>query len=139
MRKRKGTKKKRAPEPRRVSENVAEAKCRAAAAVLIADGRLDECVSDPVLDAAGIDFVLHKHMRSVEGKRKHQRVSLHLQIKQTKQAAGEHRERYPTIPVLVIQSTRADIQSIATEMWELFCAHFKDGIYGEYLKTESGN
>lgn len=104
--------------------------------MLIADGRLDECIYDSVLDAVGIDFVLHKHVR-LDGGRHTRRISLHLQIKQTKQAANEHCARYPGIPVFVILSIRSNIRHIAEELWELFCGYFREGGYGKYLAQRS--
>ena len=133
MKKRKERKEKKNA-PRRASKNGAEEKCKAAAETLIADGRLDEYMSDPVLDAVGIDCVLHKYVcLAGEGSHKY-RISLHLQIKQTEEAADEHCEKYPAIPVLVVQAERIDIQSIATEIWMLFCEYFQNGIYGKYLE-----
>lgn len=99
---------------------------------LIAKGLINECHCNELFDSFMIDFILVKYVKLTK---KIVRLVLHMQLKKKKNGIEKHKNRCPSIPVMVLHPDLS-INKAEKKILKFFLKIFEESAYYKRLKKE---
>lgn len=99
---------------------------------LIAKGLMNECHCNELFDSFMIDFVLVKYIKLTK---KIVRLVLHIQLKKKMNGAEKHKNRCPSIPVMVLHPDLS-INKAEKKILRFFLRIFEESAYYKRIRQE---